>query len=199
MMSDDVNDTLYSRPLPKRPQYGLLAWQATIGYISTEYSPDAMLTFRAYMSKGHIAWGAAVSWGQVAEQVNNLPTLERALQELWHAVESGHIVFKTKEVMVKRPINYADDEWIDLSTQMTVERLLEVTRIAFGQDWMLMVFYQALDNPQLRVQARLLAKENSLQMSGRGPAVREACHDLYHNAAPGIFAISGRQPLGRNF
>jgi hypothetical protein len=53
-----------------------------------------------------------------------------------------------------------------------------------------------VENPNLRVQARLLAKDNSVHIGGRGPTIRDACRDLYRNAAPGYFASSGRQEDG---
>src|SRR5690606_41225850 len=60
------DNTIITRPLPKRPETGLQAWLATIGYLGTEYSPDAMLTLRAVPNgSGAFLWSGAASWGQI--------------------------------------------------------------------------------------------------------------------------------------
>jgi hypothetical protein len=174
--------------MPKRPDNGLLAWQATIGYIATEYSPDAMLTLRATPSGNGVTWQGTASWGDVLESLENQPSVPIALRDLWLLIYRNHTIFKTMEAAAKGPMNYRDDQWLDEETQTTVDRMVEVTKAAFHDDWMFIVVYQPVAVPSGRVQARLLAKNNSVHISGRGASVREACRDLYHNAAPGYFA-----------
>ena len=60
-----MTDTIYKRPQPKRPENGLLAWLATIGYISAEYNADAMLQMVAYPmpNRSDTVWAARTSWG----------------------------------------------------------------------------------------------------------------------------------------
>jgi hypothetical protein len=101
-------ETIASRPLPFRPQTGLLAWEATIGYISGQYSLDAMLTIHAYpFDNGAVGWGAMASWGNNRETVQDLPTLGTALGELWAQVDHHHVIFEHREAVIKRPSNYA--------------------------------------------------------------------------------------------
>jgi hypothetical protein len=108
-------------------------------------------------------------------------------------VEHEHQIFKTLEAASRRPSNYPADRWVDEDTLTTLNRLIAVTESVFEQQWMLIVVYQAVENPNLRVQARLLAKDNTIHIGGRGPTIRDACRDLYRNAAPDYFASSGRQ------
>jgi hypothetical protein len=184
------NDTAHSVPLPKRPITGLQAWLATIGYISAEYSADAALTVRASpLPPERTLWSAEAGWGQNKETIHEMPTLHHALRELWKLVERNHIIFKSMEAATRRPANYSDAEWLDAETRTTLDRLLAVTRAACGEDWRLMIVYQALDHPEMRVQARLIAKGR--QIGGRAPTIREACRDLYRSAAP-VFANLGQ-------
>ena len=188
------DNTIITRPLPKRPETGLLAWLATIGYLGTEYSPDAMLTIRAVPNGGDaFLWSGAVSWGQENITIQDCHTLADVLRDLWKSVEREHKIFKTLESASRRPANYPPDRWVDEDTKTTLERLLAVTESVFEQQWMLIIVYQAVENPNLRVQARLLAKDNSVHIGGRGTTIRDACRDLYRNAAPDYFASSGRQ------
>lgn len=183
-----MDDTLHSRPVPQRPETGLLAWQATIGYICTEHSPDAMLTLRAVPQGASLVWGASVSWAQIMEHVEGQTSLPAALRELWAQIDHDYRIFKTVEAAAKRPANYRDEEWLDGETRATLERMIEVTAIAFGNDWQFLVMYQPIATANARVQARLLAKESTVHVSGRGATVRHACRDLYQNAAPDYFA-----------
>jgi hypothetical protein len=73
-----------------------------------------------------------------------------------------------------------------------LESLLEVTGAVFQEGWSLLFVYQAVETPAHRVKARLIAKNDAVQISGQGPTLREACRDLYRHAAPNYFASSGR-------
>lgn len=180
-MSDD---TLRAQPLPRRPQYGFQAWQATIGYISQVYSPDALLTLGAYpAAPGGPRWKAAASWGQMYEEVDGRPSLPAALRDLWREMDRHHTIFKSLEAAARRPVKYDDGRWLDPDTQAALDRVLALAAGSFGADWRLTLVYQPIENPGLRVQARLTARGGSVQVGGRGGALRAACHDLYRNAA----------------
>lgn len=191
------DNTLIMRPLPKRPETGLLAWQATVGYLGAEYSPDAMLTLRAApVDAEQVVWSAAVSWGQENVVVQECRTLADALRYLWRAVEQEHQIFKTLEAATRRPANYPQDRWVDPDTAETLRRLIDITSAVFKQQWLLIIVYQPVATAHLRVQARLLANNNSIHIGGGGATIRDACRELYRNAAPEYFASSGRQPDG---
>ncbi len=187
------DDTLVTRPMPKRPENGLLAWQATIGYISGQYSLDALLTFQAYpLESGTVGWAAAASWGQNRESVEGAESLPVALRDLWSEVNQHHVIFETREAILKRPANYDDDRWIDADTAAILNRLLHIAGVVYGMDWRLVVIYQPVESQAVRFQARLLALDDSVQIGGQGASLREACQDVYRNAAPYFVAHSGK-------
>jgi hypothetical protein len=187
-------ETIPSRPLPKRPENGLLAWEATIGYICTQYSLDALLMFRAYPLNGGVAWEATASWGQNGEHVHDQPSLASALRELWRQVDRNHVIFEHREAVIKRPANYGDHEWSDTDTKIILERVLQVTRTVYGTDWVLSWIYQPVERAEIRFLARLVAKEHNVVTSGQGVSMREACRDLYRNAAHHFVTNSGKSP-----
>jgi hypothetical protein len=178
--------------MPQRPANGLLAWQATVGYISTEYSADAALTLKVQPGESAPRWNATMSWGATQSQVENSASLPNALRDLWIALDKATPVFKTPEDAVRQPALYKDNQWIDADTARALDSLIEVTSAVFPQDWLLMIIYRAVEVPAQRVKMRLIAKNSTVQMGGQGPSLREACRDLYRNAAPGYFASSGR-------
>jgi hypothetical protein len=187
------DDTIISRPMPKRPENGLLAWQATIGYISSQYSLDAMLTLQAYpLENSQVAWAGMASWGQNQESVQGRPSLAAVLRDLWREVDSNHVIFESREAIIKRPANYGDDEWIDADTNLILGRLIHVTGTVYGPDWRLMLIYQPIENRAIRFQARLLALDDTVQIAGQGPNLRDACQALYRNAAPYYVNRSGK-------
>jgi hypothetical protein len=185
-MTDETEPT---HPRLNRPTTGLLAWQFTIGYISAEYSPDATLTLRVQPDEAEaVMWDASVAWGQKKEFVEQQATLSDALRRLWREVKRNHRVFKSLDASVRQPADYGADEWLDEETQRSLDRLIELTSDALETDWHIIIIYQSVENPDLRVRARLLAKESTVHIGGRGPSIREACRDLYYNAAPEYFS-----------
>jgi hypothetical protein len=187
-------ETIASRPLPRRPETGLLAWQATIGYMSTQHSPDAMLTIQVYpMPDASIAWAAAVNWGAQVEQVADRASLPDTLRDLWRVLDQNHVIFESKEALLKRPTNYADHEWLDTDTQSILDRLIFVSQAVYGFDWLLVLVYQPVESPNTRCQVRLLALQNSVQTAGQGGTMRDACHALYLNAARYFMSHSGKR------
>ncbi|MBL8162579.1 MAG: hypothetical protein JNJ61_11380 [Anaerolineae bacterium] len=187
-------ETIASRPLPKRPENGLLAWQATIGYISSQYSLDAMLTLQAFpLTDGAVVWAAAASWGQNREQVQDMHSLPEALRDLWKEVDRSHVIFESREAVLKRPSNYSDNEWLDIDTATILERLLQVSYSVYGDSWQMVLVYQPVEKPDARFQARLLVPPRGVQTSGQGATLRDACRDLYRNAAQFFVAHSGKK------
>ena len=181
-MSGDKT-TMSRRPLPNRPRYGLLAWEATIGYMSTHHSPDAMLKLQIYPVDSDVYWAALASWGPNEEFVEDRDSLAAALRELWLDVATNHTIFHSAESASKSPIYYEDDEWLDERTADSLDRLLNITQVMYKADWHLILIYQPVENPETRVQARLLAENGSSSIGGRGPSLRDACHMLYQNIA----------------
>lgn len=178
------DETKAKRPLPPRPATGLLAWQATLGYISTRHSPDAVLKLQAYSREARVYWSASVSWGGNHEDVRDHPSLAGALRALWDEVSRNHRIFDRAEDAVKSPIHYNDAEWLDLTTQEALQRLVWVTQSVFPGDWQLVLLYQPIDLPDSRMQARLLAKNNTIAVGARGSTLVDVCRNLFRNATP---------------
>jgi hypothetical protein len=178
-----MSDTLPQRPTPKRPENGLLAWQATVGYISAEHSPDALLTLQAMLVEEYLVWAASVTWANAGGAVENCPSLPHALHDLWLEVARNHRIFNSLEAAVRQPSNYGEHEWVDVDTQDILDKISQNSALVFGEDWKLVMIYQPVEAPHLRVQARLLARNNAVQIGGRGATFREACRELYRSAA----------------
>jgi hypothetical protein len=186
--------TEHARPLPSRPATGLLAWQATMGHISTHFAPDAVLKLQTYSREARVYWSASVSWGGRSEQVGEQPSMAAALRELWKEVSQQYKLFERLEDVAKAPFGYEDTEWLDMPTQESLQRLIWVTQIAFPGDWLLITLYQPVENPSTRVQMRLLAKGEAVMVGGRGASVLDACRALFRNATPYYAAqSSGKQ------
>jgi len=181
-MSDPT--TMPRRPLPSRPEWGWTAWEATVGYIKDEYSADATLTLRAYPKHGITLWQAALSWSQIEETVTERIGIEVSLGDLWQQVARYHRIFKTLEAAVRRPEFYEDTAWFDAVTLESISRLVGVTATVFDGDWELLLLYRPVDVPVQRVQARLVAHQNSVTCGGMGATLRGACRTLFHNATP---------------
>ncbi len=180
------SDTLPNRPgsMPNRPKTGLAAWEATVGYIAAEYSPDALLTMRAYPDDEENKWAALLEWGVNREGVDDMDTLPAALRDLWRVVNEGHVIFKTSADAIRKPAGYGEFDWVDADTQDALDRLLWVVRVVFKADWSIIILYQPTDNPSVRVQIRMIARDDSVHISGRGATVKDAATQLYRNATP---------------
>jgi hypothetical protein len=178
------DDTLVHRPAPKRPQTGWQAWQATVGYIHNEYTPDAILTLTAYpVTDGATGWSASLYWESKAEAVHNEETIAGAMRALWLKVEAHHKLFKSLDAAVRRPVNYADSQWLDEATQDALDRLLQMVEAVSDSGWRLAITYQAVDNPDVRVCISLYAQDGTLQTEASGPSLRDACQNMYRSAA----------------
>lgn len=182
-MPDKPDTTIPRRPLPQRPRLGWQAWEATLGYMSLHHSPDALLKLQIYPLGGHSGWAASLSWAGFSEHVRDRESFGEALDDLWREVNNNHVIFLTSEAAVRQPASYHSDEWLDPRTQEALDRLIRVTRAVFENDWLLLLIYQPVEHPEARVQLRLLARDNTVRVGGRGPSLREACAELYRNAA----------------
>ncbi len=149
-MSDDET-TIGRRPLPHRPKNGLLAWEATMGYISAHHSPDAMLKLQIYPYQDGVRWAASASWSQNEETVGDKDSVAAALRDLWRVLSMHHTIFKSTEAASRRPIDY--DEWLDTSTTASIGRLIDVARAVYDDDWLIIIIYQPVENPQPNARA----------------------------------------------
>lgn len=179
-------DTLPNRPgsLSNRPKSGLAAWEATVGYIAAEHSPDAMLTVRAYPRGEDNLWAALLEWGRYQESVEDQESMPLVLQALWHVVEQSHMIFLKSSDSVRKPTGYNDFDYLDGDTRDALDRLTWVMRVVFKEDWLLVMIYHPSDQPDTRVQIRLIARDDTVHIGGRGATFKDAATQLYRNATP---------------
>jgi hypothetical protein len=59
-----------------------------------------------------------------------------------------------------------------------------VTDTVFQGDWLIVVVYRPVGEPDKRLQTRLIAEHIEVNRGGNGATLRDACRDLYHKAAP---------------
>lgn len=180
----DYEQTQADRPVPKRPKWGWLAWEATVGYIHQYHSPDATLKLEIYPMDYIMGWAATLSWGERHEAVHDQQSFADSLNNLWRQVEQHHNLINSLEAAVARPINYGDDEWLDELTYEAFSRLINTTDTIFQGDWQIIILYRPVESANKRVQARLIADGTVVNRGGNGPTLRDACRQLFHNAAP---------------
>jgi len=185
--------TLNARPMPQRPANGLLAWEATIGYLRLQYRLDARLTLQAVANTNLLIWSAYAVWGQNTEQVTGKLSMQAALRDLWSQVDRNHVIFESREAMLRRPSNYKDDEWLDSATHTIFSQMLNVLHIAFVNEWTLTVIYEPVEIADVRFQARLSAAKDRLNLLGQGATLREACRDLLRVTAQNHIQRRSRQ------
>ena len=184
-------DTVMHLPIVPRPENGFAAWQTTLGYISRQHCPDARMVLQIYPVSQQIRYGARVMWGPVVEEINQAPSLPEAMARLWTVVNQNHVIFATPHEATRSPSGYDLMEWLDLNTQDVLHRLIWTAHMVFTTDWMIVLFYRTFGNPQQRVQMRLLALDNTVNIGGRGPSVMDAARSLFHNAADTFAYHSG--------
>jgi len=183
------DETLHTRPNPKRPRWGWRAWEATVGYIALHHHPDATLKLEVHLSEDESAylWTASLVWGKNREIVENMPAMSIALEDLWHVVNQHHNIFKHEKDAIRAPIGYDVHEWFDERTQDVFDRLKRVTHMVFERDWRLVFIYRPVEQPNMRLQARMLAKKGAVLRSGMGASLLDVSRNLYHHCAD-IFA-----------
>jgi len=170
--------TLNARPMPQRPANGLLAWEATIGYLRLQYRLDARLTLQAVANANVVTWSAYAVWGQNTEQVTGKLSMQSALRDLWSQVDHKHVIFESREAMLRRPSNYKDNEWLDDATNTVFSQMLELFHVAFINAWTLTIIYEPVEIADARFQARLSASKDGLNLLGQGADLQDACRDL---------------------
>lgn len=192
-MTDQTDSTIPLRPQPKKPATGMLAWQATVGHMSSYHSPDALLKIHIDPGTDNntVRWSALVSWAMHEERALDRPTLADALRDLWLDVLRHHVIFDNPLAAAKSPEGYPDEEWLDIPTEDVLLRLIWMIRGVFGGDWALVLVYQPVENANTRVQVRLMARNATVHVGGRGPSIQDACHDLFRNAGP-LFIEAGQ-------
>jgi hypothetical protein len=190
MPPKDITETIYSAPLPRRPETGLLAWQATIGYINVQYNLDARLELMVQPKEADLNWSAAAEWGQNHEEAADEPTIGAALRELWSEISRKHIIFASREAVARKPAGYADDEWLDKETSLLLSRLLDAARLVYKTEWRLKLSYQSIELPNARFHADLHSPTNVL--SGRSGTLREACREIYRHLGEEFQRRSGQ-------
>lgn len=170
--------TLNARPMPQRPANGLLAWEATIGYLRLQYRLDARLTLQAVASSNLVMWSAYAVWGPNSEQVTGKLTVQTALRDLWAQIDHKHVIFESREAMLRRPANYKDDEWLDSATNAIFNQLLDLFQMAYSNSWTMTIIYEPVEIADVRFQVRLSAANDTLNLLGQGATLRESCRDL---------------------
>lgn len=180
----DFEQTQADRPVPKRPKWGWLAWEATVGYIHQKHNSDATLKLEVYPMEYIMGWSASLSWGDWQESVSDQQSFADALNSLWKKVEQNHNLLNSLEAAVRRPVSYGDDEWLDEVTYEAFSRLINTTDTIFQGDWQIIFLYRPVEKAEKRVQTRLIADNSVVNRGGNGPTLRDACRQLFHNAAP---------------
>jgi hypothetical protein len=178
------DSTQVNRPLPPRLSWGWFAWEATLGYIAEEYSPDASLTLQFYPSNDVIMWDASVTWADIRITVTERVSNSVVLADLWGEVEQHYQLFKTLEAAVRRPVGYKDDEWFDSPTLEVFSRLVSINSSVFADDWLVVMVYRPTEKAEMRVQSRLVAMNSQVMRGGQGATVRDCGRNLMHNATP---------------
>lgn len=184
MSDQEQDDTMPERPpFPQRPRSGWAAWSATVGYIAQQYSPDATLKIEIYPMEHIIGWKASLTWGEHEVMVEDRHSLAMVLSALWQRVETLYHIFETPEDAIRKPAGFDDDNWLDERTYEVFSRLVNVTDTVFRGNWKVVVLYRPIEDPERRVQTRLIADDVKVNRGGFGPTLRDASRDLYHKAA----------------
>jgi hypothetical protein len=181
-----MSETIHTRPTPKRPPTGLAAWQATIGYISDVYHPDAALVLRAYSHQNTILWTAEALWSMAEQGANvvDCASAPQALADLWLRLEQRYPkLLQTLEAHSRKPKDYADHQWMEPPIDAAFERLMTVTAQVFHDEWLLSVYYQPIQTADTRVHAELRVDAHRVQIAGQGADYESALRDLYRRAA----------------
>ncbi len=167
-----------------RQPWGWFAWLAVVGYIQEAHSPDVTLVLEMYPRAGVVLWASELAFGGNRVEVRDKLGFGPALNDLWEVVVTTFAAFNAPHLPVQPPVGYDDDQWIDAATLDALTRLVGVTSTVFEEDWRLIVYYRPVPTPSERIQARLIAKRGAVSRAGRGATLRDACRNLFHNAAP---------------
>ena len=182
MPKDDI--THVKRPIPPPPRNGWLAWEATVGYISQEFSPDVTLTLEVTPGEYIIEWGANLKWGNKKEVIADKTSIGDALELLWRQVEGGHDIIRTLHAAARRPVGYGADNWLDRPSYDALSNMVHLVDLLFTGDWKIIVLYRPVEVAEKRLQSRLIANNGKVTRGGNGATLRDACRMLYMNTAP---------------
>ncbi|MBK9125893.1 MAG: hypothetical protein IPM16_22580 [Chloroflexi bacterium] len=186
-MNDDFR-TRGIEPLVFRHANGWLSWQAVVGDLVSRGHPDAHIRVEASGVDGAVTWAAEVEWGPNQERVTDQPSLGEALATLWQEVSNHHWMYEGD--MGKRgPALYGPDEWLDHDTLEALNRMLTVAADVFGSDWAVLFTYHPVQQPDQRVNSRLIARSGDVAVAGRGATLLDAVRGLFRATAP--FFASG--------
>lgn len=180
----------YMPPYASRPESGFAAWQIMLHHISRHVSPDARLILEIHPKEGHILYGARLKWGTNAEEVRGAGSLADSMRRLWVLVDHYHKPFT--DPAVPDPSDYDLVTWFDKRTYDILQRLIQTTHSILTRQWRIVAIYRPGEIPDLRVQMRLTAPHNMIQVGGRGPSIGEAARHLFNNAAPALAQYAQR-------
>ncbi|GIK28102.1 MAG: hypothetical protein IT298_04170 [Chloroflexi bacterium] len=186
-MSNDFR-TRGIEPLVFRHANGWLSWQAVVGDLVSRGHPDAHIRVEASGADGAVIWAAEVEWGPNQERVTEQPALGAALAMLWQEV-SGHHWIYDGDMSKRGPALYGPSEWLDRDTLEALERMLTVAADVFGKDWAVLFTYHPVQQPDQRVNSRLIARSGDVAVAGRGATLLDAVRGLFRATAP--FFASG--------
>lgn len=182
-----MNDeqTHAQRPFTPRPKHLWYAWEATVGYIHSNYNADATLRIMIHPLDHYIGWDASLTWGSDMEKVTDKVDFSIALMDLWTLIDHNHHLMQDSlEAQARRPVGYADDNVLDTPTYEVFSTLVNSADTVFQGDWQILITYRPIETASKRVQTRLTADKTTVIRAGNGPTLREACRDVLRHAAP---------------
>ncbi len=182
-----MSDMPVTNPLPslsRRPRWGWLAWEMTVGYISKQHSPDAALKLEIYPMTHVVGWSAALLWQDHQEIVRDEISFADALSGLWSRVDQYSGLTFGEESLGRTPVRYSDEEWLDQASYTALSVLVNTTDTFFTGNWSIVIVYRPIDVPAKRLTARLIAQHIAVNRGASGATLREVCRTLYLNALP---------------
>jgi hypothetical protein len=168
----------------RRPRWGWLAWEATVGYVSRYVSPDAALKIEIYPMTHIVGWAASLLWQDRQETVRDAFSFADVLTRLWERVDQYSGLDFASDARVRMPHRYGDDEWLDQSAYRALSLLVNTTDTFFSGDWSIVIVYRPLEVPDSRFHARLIAQEIAVNRGATKSTLRDVCRTLYLNALP---------------
>lgn len=182
-----MSDMPVTNPLPalsRRPRWGWLAWEMTVGYISRQHSPDAALKLEIYPLQHHVSWAATLSWQDQQETVRDQISLADTLSNLWMRVDQFSGLTFGSDALARIPAKYGEEEWLDQASYTALSMLVNTTDTFFSGDWSIVIVYRPIEVSEKRLTARLIAQEISVNRGASAATLRDVCRTLYLNTLP---------------
>ena len=107
-------------------------------------------------------------------------------------IDRKHVIFESREALIRRPTNYADHEWLDADTRTILNQTLDLLQMTCPPSWTLTLIYEPVEMAELRFQAGLTAN-NAVHLLGQGATLQDACRDLYRRLAQNFIQRSTRE------